>query len=161
MISPKSERILAILRQNCKLPTREIGGRLKIPVTTVHNRIKKMEREGVIKGYVAVVDNKKLGKTIRAFVQISVAYSLPSGKTISQQKLAEQLYLMPEIEQCFIITGKSDIIAFVTARDVEELNNFIINRLRKIEGIENTETSIVLSDMADRLPKVTVQSEVF
>ncbi|OGX30755.1 MAG: hypothetical protein A2787_00165 [Omnitrophica WOR_2 bacterium RIFCSPHIGHO2_01_FULL_48_9] len=153
MISPTNEKILNILRQNAKLSTREISQQVKIPITTVHNRIKKMEGEGVIKGYTAIVDHKKLGKNIQAIIDISVNYMGPAGRTISQQKLAEQLYQMTQVENCYITTGKSDISIQVIAKDVEELNDFVINKLRNIPGVENTTTSIVLMDLSEKKKK--------
>ena len=153
MISPTNEKILNILCQNAKLSTREISQQVKIPITTVHNRIKKMEREGIIKGYTAIVDHKKLGKNIQAIIDVSVNYTGPAGRTISQQKLAEQLYQMPQVENCYITTGKSDISIQVIAKDVEELNDFVINKLRNIPGVENTMTSIVLMDLSEKKKK--------
>lgn len=147
MISQKNRKILNILRENCKIPTKEIGKRLNMPITTVHNHIKKMEREGVIKGYTAIVDYKKLGKNIQAFIHIS---TFSGGKNISQEEIANQLYNMPEVVQCFTTTGKNDIIIYVTAQNIEELNNFVNTKIKKLDGIDTTDVSIIMSDTAEK-----------
>jgi DNA-binding Lrp family transcriptional regulator len=149
MISQKNKKILDILMENCKLSTKEIGKRLGIPITTVHNHIKKMESDGIIKGYTTLVDYKQLGKNIQAFIHVSLATTF-SGKTVSQQKLAEHLYELPEVIQCYIISGKTDIIMLVTAHDIEDLNNFVTQRLKKVDGVDNADISIVLSDISEK-----------
>lgn len=154
----KDEIILSMLRENSKLSSREMSERIGIPITTIHNRIKKMEEEGIIKGYTTIVNNKKLGKTIQAFIQITVTYTTLSGKHVSQEDLAKKIYQMPEVEECFIMTGGTDILIKVSVRDVEDLNNFVINRLRDVEGVQNTLTSIVLNDISysTKKPPLTV-----
>ncbi len=158
MLSKKDEVILEILKRDCKLSTREIGDRIKIPVTTVHNRIKKMEKDGIIRNYIAVPDNKKIGKAIHAVISITVNYSSNSGNQTFQEDLAKTLYQMPEVDQCYIMTGSRDIILHILVKDIEELNNFVIKKLRGVEGIENTETSIVLSDVSENASKPFLHS---
>lgn len=153
MISKKDEAILNILRENCKLSTREISNRTRIPITTVHNRIKRMEREGIIKNYVAVVDNRKLGKNIQAFIQVNVVYTTPTGKPVSQEELAKKIYMMPEVHACYIMAGSIDILLHAVVKDVDELNNFVITRLRNMEGVGNTMTSVILTDVTEKVRK--------
>lgn len=150
MLSEKDMIILGILKRNCKLTTREISEKTGMPITTVHNRIKKMEKDGIIRGYTTVVDNKKLGKSMKAFIQITVTYSTSAGERVSQEELAKKIYVLPEVEECYIMTGTTDILISVSVSDVDELNNFVINKLRNLEGVQNTLTAIVLSD-ASRL----------
>ena len=64
----KDAKILKVLKENAKLSTQQISKKTLIPITTVHHRIKKMEKEGVINGYTTIVDNKKIGKNIAAYV---------------------------------------------------------------------------------------------
>lgn len=148
MLTKKDEIILSMLKENCKLSSREISERTTMPITTVHNRIKRLEQEGIIRQYTALFNNKKLGKIIQAFIQISVSYITPSGKHVSQEELAKRLYQMHEVEECYIMTGGTDILVKVSVKDVEELNNFVINKLREIEGVQNTLTAIVLNDIS-------------
>ncbi|MBI4181346.1 MAG: Lrp/AsnC family transcriptional regulator [Candidatus Aenigmarchaeota archaeon] len=144
-LDEKDLRILALLQEDAKLTTQQISKKTLIPVTTVHNRIKKLEKTGVITGYTALVDHRKLGKEILAFVLITVTYILPSGRKVSQATLAKQIAQFPPVEETYIVTGGTDIIVKVRLRTMDELNRFIIDQLRSLEGVDNTQTIIVLS----------------
>ncbi len=148
MLTKKDEIILGFLKENCKISSREISEKTSIPITTIHNRIKKMEDEGIIRHYTAMLDNKKLGKSIQAFVQVNVMYVTPSGRHVSQEELAGKIYQMPEVDECYIMTGGTDILVKVSVKDVDELNVFVIDKLRDLEGVQNTTTSIVLNDIS-------------
>lgn len=144
-IDPKDLKILNLLKVDAKLTSQQIFRKTLIPVTTVHNRIKKLERMGIIKGYTILLDHKKLGKGIMAFILMTVTYLLPSGKKISQTELAKAISRLPEVEETHIVTGGTDIIIKVRVKDMDDLNNFVINKLRSLDGVENTQTIITLS----------------
>lgn len=141
-----NRKILELLKQNCKMPVKDIAKSLRMPMTTVHSRIKKMERDGLIKGYTVQVDYSKLGKPVQAFVTVSLAYS--PLNSVSYPQLMEQITSLQGIEQCYIISGKYDVMLFVAATDVNALNDFIAE-LRKIDGVTDTRTSIIMTDIFD------------
>ena len=147
MIDEKDVRILDALRDNSKMTTQQISRKLMIPVTTVHNRIKKMERMGVITGYTARVDYKKLGKDILAYVLVKVYYKTPDGKKIDQEMLAKEISKNPTVEEVHIMAGETDIIAKIRVKSIEELNGVIIRELRNLEGVDKTHTMVVLSSI--------------
>ena len=147
MVSEKDIRILEQLRRNSKSTTQQISNATGIPVTTVHNRIRKMEEAGIIKGYGVSLDHKKLGYDILAFIMISVSYISSDGKRISQDELARNISEMPYVEEAHIVTGGVDIIAKVRVQNMDVLNDFVINQLRNLNGVENTETVIVLKSL--------------
>lgn len=140
-------KIIDLLRENCRMSSREIGAKLGMPVTTVHNRIKRMELRGVIKKYSAIIDEKKLGKHIQAFVHVSVSYKTNADRTISQKDLADRLRGLPAVRRCYIVTGTTDILLQISVSDVEDLNHFVTRTLRTIEGVSQTSTSIILSEV--------------
>lgn len=142
----KDAAILAVLKENAKLSTQQIAKRTKIPITTVHNRIKKLEKQGIIKGYTVVLDNKKVGKPIAAFVLITVDYKLLKELKMSQYELMQQLLKNPAVESSAMITGASDIITKVRFGSIDELNEFVTVYLRNAQGIEKTQTAIVLNE---------------
>ncbi len=147
LINEKDFEILSLLKKDAKLTVQDISRKIMMPVTTVHNRIKKMEENGIIKGYSAIVDNKKLGINISAYVMICVEYRTLSGKKISQTKLAGEIKKNPLVDEASIVAGGTDIIIKIHAKDIDELNGFIINRLRDMEGVANTQTLVVLSEV--------------
>ena len=128
-LDDKDYIILNVLKENAKLSTQKIAKKTKIPITTVHNRIRKLESVGIIKGYTAVLDNKLMGDII-AFVLISVMYHLPNGKVINQEELAAKVKNNENVEEVNIITGATDFIVKVRTKTVDELNSFVTGYLR-------------------------------
>ena len=141
MLSKKDAKILDILKKDCKLSTREISEKTDIPITTIHNRVKRMESDGIIKHYKAVVDNKKIGKNVQAFIQLSTDYR-------NQDEIARKIASIPEVEECYILTGTTDILIKVSTTDVDQVNNLIISGIRNIKGVQKTLTSIVLKEVS-------------
>lgn len=146
MLNEKDLKILDVLKYNAKLSTQQIAKRTLIPITTVHNRIKKLEKEGIIKGYTVVLDNKRLGKNITAFILINVIYNLP-GKKVKQDDLANAIKKLEVVEEVNILAGGSDLIAKVRTKDIDELNDFVIRKLRSMNGIDKTQTMIVMQEV--------------
>lgn len=142
----KDLAIVAVLKENAKLSTQQIAKKTRIPITTVHNRIKKLEKEGIIKGYTVVLDNKKIGKPLAAFILVTVDYKLLKELKKTQYGLAQQLLRNPTVESSAMITGASDIIIKIRCNNVDELNDFVTVYLRNVEGVEKTQTAIVLNE---------------
>lgn len=136
--------ILELLKENSKFTTSQMAKRLVIPITTVHNRIKKLEQLGIIKGYTVVLDYAKLSKGVVAYVLVSVAYRTPAGVRVAQEDIAREIRGIGA-EDVSIVAGGTDIVAKVRAKDVNELNDFVIRKLRNIDGVDKTQTMIVLS----------------
>jgi len=135
--------ILGELAKNGKAKIKKIAKKLGLPMSTVHHRIKQLEGNGTIKRYEAVLDYKKMGITLTAFVFITVNYD----KIKSQEDVARAIGKMENVDGAYIVTGETDIIAKIRARDVDELNDIIIRRLRAVEGVEKTRTSVVLKEI--------------
>src|SRR3989344_3839407 len=146
MINKKDIKILRLLKQNSKFTNEEISKKTGIPITTVHNRIKKLEKLGIIKNYTVILDNKKLGKEISAYILVTVDYKLLKQKGISQHDIARTLKKYHFVETVSMITGLSDIIILVCVENIDQLDELITKELRNIEGIEKTQTLVVLSN---------------
>lgn len=142
----KDERIIEVLKENGKLYSQQISKKTSIPITTVHNRIKKLEKEGIIKNYTVVLDNKKIGKAISAYILINVDYKLLKQIKKSQYELAKRLKSNPAVDEASMVTGGTDIIIKARVKDIEELNDFVTKYLRNIEGIEKTQTMVILNE---------------
>jgi DNA-binding Lrp family transcriptional regulator len=143
MLYRKDEKILEILKKDCKTPIKNISAQTGIPLTTVHNRIKNMEKHGIIKSYVALIDKKMIGRSISAWVMIDMA-DISSDKDNSDELAAKRIKEMPEVEECYLLTGNIDIIAKVNVSDTDSLNEFVTKKLRTIPGIKRTTTSVIL-----------------
>ena len=143
MMGKEDVRILSVLKQNSKLSVREISKRTKIPATTVHTRLKKLKKGGIIKKYTVELDMEKLGRPILAYVNTSVDYDYLKKKNLTPNKMADRIIKHPLIEFSSAVTGRVDIVFRVRVKDIQELDA-LINFLRNEEGILNTETLVVL-----------------
>jgi len=138
-IDEKDFKIMKILRDNAKLTTSRISKLTRIPITTVHNRIKKLKKEGIIKNYTINLDYKKVGKGIKAYILVNYT----PGK-LKQEETAKKVKHIPGIEAVDILAGGTDLLAIARVKDIEELNDLIIRKLREVEGVEKTQTMIRL-----------------
>jgi len=146
-LDSKDLKILQILKENSNLTTSKISKKTAIPITTVHNRIKKLEKFEVIKNYTIVLDNKKIGRPLGAYILITVDYKILKEKGISQYNVAEKIKKFDFVEDVSMITGQSDIIAKIRVKDIDEASNFVTKELRNIDGIEKTQTLMILTEI--------------
>ncbi len=146
-LDDKDLKILELLRANARMTTNEMSKKLEMPQTTIHNRIKRMKQSGIIKRFTIDLDRKKIGKNLQAYILCTVSYRTSRGQKISQYEVAQMIEALPEVEDVSIVTGEIDLIVKVALGDVDELNNFVISKLRDIDGIEKTVTSVVLSEV--------------
>ena len=130
--------ILNVLQEDGRASYSEIARRLKVPESTVRLRVKKLVERGIIRKFAALINPFKAGYSIVAFIAVDVEPS-------RVKKAAEELEKLPEVDVLGIATGAHDILMQVTVRDLHELENFLIEKLGKVEGIRSTETSILTS----------------
>lgn len=147
MVDKKDRTILRALKKDARHSTHQISKAINIPVTTVHHRIKRMEKEGVIRGYTTLVDNKKLGILISAYVLITVDYNALKKNNKNQYQLGEDIKKLKGVESVDIVAGETDLIAKVHAPNVDELNDLVTQKMRMFEGIDKTKTVIVLQNV--------------
>jgi len=143
-LDERDVKILKLLQKDCKMTAKEIAKKTGSPITTVYSKIKRMEELGVIKQYKAILDSKKLDKGTTAFILASFAYR-PRGreKPLSQRDVARQIAVFPEVQEVHIITGGWDILIKVKADHVDTLGKLVMDKLRMVEGVENTLSCIV------------------
>ena len=149
-LDEKDLALLNLLQRNSDLSLREIARRLKSPITTVHSRLRRLEKLGVIKGYKAILNAEKIGFNTTAFILASFRYKIrKNGKLISQREIARLISKLPGVQEVHIISGDWDILIKVKARSVEEVGKFVLDKLRLIEGIEKTLTCVVFDSVKE------------
>jgi Lrp/AsnC family transcriptional regulator for asnA, asnC and gidA len=149
-MDPIDEKILQALRGNSTLSKRKIAKKIGVPLTTVFHRIKRMEKEGIIRKYTVITDPEKLGYRICAYILVSVKQNPADGRRVSQQKIASYITKMfANVESVAIITGEFDLIIKARFKSIKQLNEFLTTKLRNIEGIDKTITSIVLEERSE------------
>lgn len=146
-IDEKDRAIIHQLLEDSRQTTYMLGKKTGLPMTTVHNRITKLKKMGIIVHYTVRLDYKKLGRPILAYVGISVEYKTSGGKRLSQEGIAQQIKKLEGVQDVSILAGGMDIMIKVLATDIEDLNKLVTERLRNIEGVDKTQTSIVLKEV--------------
>lgn len=143
-LDEKDTKILKLLQNDCRTTAREIARKIGSPITTVYSKIKRMEELGIIKQYRAILDSRKLDKGTTAFILVSFAYR-PGGreKPLSQRDVAKQIAAIPEVQEVHIITGGWDILIKARTDHVDTLGKLVMDKLRTVEGVENTLSCIV------------------
>ena len=140
--------ILGILKQDAHLSTKDISKKLLIPITTIHNRIKKLQQEGIIKSYTIITDDKKLGKGLDVFILVGIHYGSIEGKGKTQEDVAKDIKKLSQVEEVCIVTGMHDMVIRVKEENIDKLNDFLINKLRKVSGVSKTQTMIILKSFS-------------
>lgn len=137
------KKILMQLQQNAKQNNKEIAEQVGLSVSPTYERIKKLEQQGYIKQYVAILDGDKVGKPIKVFCQISLAnHARPLIENF--KKAMAQL---PEIMGCQHVSGNYDFLLKVAVSDMNEYQSFVIDKLSVIEGISNVQSSFVMEEI--------------
>jgi DNA-binding Lrp family transcriptional regulator len=141
MLDKIDKILLEELQTDSKRKVDQLSKRLNIPRTTVHNRIKKLEKEKYIKCYRAIVDAAKIGKPLTVLIGVVI------GAEVSSRDIASQIKKYSQVEDVYIVAGQYDIIAKVKLKDTSELASLIFgveSSLRATKGITQTESMIVL-----------------
>ncbi len=114
--------------------------------------IKGMEDRGIIKYYKTVLDAKKLGKGTTAFILASFGYRTPGiEKSLDQREIAKKIAKFPEVLETHLISGSWDILIKVKAKDVDEIGKFVVDKLRKVKGVEKTLSCMVYGTAKESL----------
>jgi len=139
----KDREILKELMADGKAKIKKIAKKLCLPMSTVHHRILRMEKEGLIKRYAAIPDYRKIGLPILAYVFVNIDYS----KITSQEEAAHEIKKIPNVMEVDIVSGEIDIVAQVRTKDIDELSDVVIKKMRNIKGVAKTVTSIVMKNI--------------
>ena len=143
-IDEKDLKILEVLQDHAEYTTRQIAKKTLLPVTTIHHRIRKLRQEGIIRKYTVRLDWDKVGKGFVAYVLISANLLLLRQKKKTQYDLAKELRGFEFVERADIVSGGTDIVAIVRVKNVEEFDKVLLGKLQLIEGIEKTQSMIVI-----------------
>jgi len=141
-IDSLDRKILNLLSQNARLPYLEIARLCSVSGAAIHQRIQKMRDEGIIESSRFVIDPKGLGYNTCAFIGIQV--NLTSSST--HLDVFKKITQIPEIVECYHITGKFSLFLKIFARDNEHLKKIIVEKIQSILEITSTETFISLEE---------------
>ena len=143
------QTILRLLMRNARMPYLEIARECGISGAAIHQRVKKLTDMGVIRGTRLVVDPKSLGFDVCAFIGIQLRDVTLHESTI------EMLREVPEVVECYFLTGKYNLFIKVYCHDNEHLMHTIFDRVLTVPGITSTETFISLNETFSRQVSVS------
>lgn len=155
MIDDIDRRILALLQENARLSNAALARRVGQPVSTVHERVKKLERKGIIRGYTALVDAEALGKPIVAFIRLTVG-AVSGDYLESKNSVMEVCLREPDVLECHGVAGEDCYILKVRAASPKALEQ-LIERIRCRASVSRSITSIVLSTFKESFKVVPAE----
>ncbi|MDX8448132.1 Lrp/AsnC family transcriptional regulator [Mesorhizobium captivum] len=146
---PRSEideidrRLLVSLQEDARLTTEELGLRAGLSASPCARRVRNLETAGIIKGYVAVVDQAKVGLPISVFVSIK----LERQREEELDRFAAAVARWPEIVDCYLMTGQRDYLLRVVVKDLPAYEAFLKQKLTRLEGVASIESSFALGQI--------------
>lgn len=142
-LDEKDTRILECLKADASLSTYRISKKISVPQTTVLNRIRKLKQLGIIKQYTVKIDYKKLGINAKALIFVRVNKNLEWNSKISMEETIAKEPFAINVKR---LTGKFDFVIEAICKDIDELDNFLLSRIRSHKFISETDTIIVLNE---------------
>ncbi|WP_179349622.1 Lrp/AsnC family transcriptional regulator [Winogradskyella pacifica] len=134
-------QLLTILQKNSNRTTKSIAEELGMSTSPIFERIKKLEKEGYIEKYVAVLNNKKIGLKLTVFIGITL-----QGHTRSYlEKFVKEINNFPEVVECHRVSGNFDYLLKLVVEDIEAYETFIISKLTLLPYLGNVQSLIALS----------------
>ena len=136
-------RLLAAVQENGRLTATELAERVGLTVSPCLRRLRLLEEGGVIRGYTALLDQKKVGLPVSVFVPIK----LERQSEEAMRAFEDSIRSWPEVLECYLMTGPRDYLLRVVARDLADYEQFVKGRLTRIAGIANIESSFALGQV--------------
>lgn len=146
MLKPKDSEIVNILIENARLSAREVAKKVGVSVVTVINKMRELEKEGIIKGYSAEIDSEKIGYDVHAIIRLQIA----KGKLF---EVENKIAVHPNVFAVYDVTGEFDALVITKFKSRKGLDVF----LKKIQGydfVQRTETQLILNTIKERNIKV-------
>jgi Lrp/AsnC family transcriptional regulator, leucine-responsive regulatory protein len=139
-------KILTALQKNCRLTLAELSEHVGLSQSPCLRRWRRLEEDGYITGYTALVDARKLGRKMMAFVEIKLA--IHSDEAI--EKFERTISQAPQVQECFLMTGQRDYFLRVLVDDLEDYDAFVKTVLRSVGNISSMETAFALREVEMR-----------
>ena len=136
-------QLLALLQADARATNAELARKLGLSPPGLQKRLKKLEQHGVIRQYVALLDREALGLDLLCLVNVSLAHH----RSDLRERFREAMRRMPEVLECYFLTGEVDYVVKVVVANHTALEKFLFERLMLIEGVDRVRTSIVVNEI--------------
>ncbi len=140
-LDPIDLQILKILQENSKITNLDLSRQIGLSPAPTLERVKKLETSGIIESYHALVDPQAIGLNVKTFVLVSLAWQ----KENALNNFLEKMQQIPEIVECYIITGEADFLMKLVCKDIPSYEKLLFKTLSQIEEIERLKTLMTLS----------------
>jgi Lrp/AsnC family transcriptional regulator, leucine-responsive regulatory protein len=143
MLDKVDKSMLRALQADGRLSNVELARKISLSPPAAHARLRRLEKDGYIRQYTAVVDREKAGYDLLCFIHIS----LQMHQVTQVEKFREATRKMPEVLECHHITGEYDYLLKVVLRNRKDLERFVVDKLTPIPGVARIHTSLVFTEV--------------
>ncbi|NAY90805.1 AsnC family transcriptional regulator [Muricauda sp. JGD-17] len=137
------KKLVELLQKDCKRTTKYYADKLKLSKTAVYERIKRLERQGVVTEYVALVSKEKVQRNFTVLCHIRLVQHTKDNVL----KFEREILKLDEVSECFHVGGDYDYIIKVNVKDMKSYREFMITKLTAINNIGNTQSSFVINEV--------------
>lgn len=142
MIFDKTDRkLLSLLQDDCKKTTKQYANSLNLSITAVYERIRRLEREGIITNYVALVDKEKVSRNFTVLCHVRLVQHTKDNVL----RFERQVQQLNEVSECNHISGDYDYILTINVENMEAYREFMVHKLTAIDQIGSTQSSFVIN----------------
>jgi len=136
-------KLLELLQKDARLTVKQLAAELKLSTTPVHERIKKLEKEGVIRNYSARVDRAKVGKTLVVYCAVSLQEHQRDRINLFEEAIKE----VKEVMDCAHVSGDYDYLLKILCKDMDDYRQLLRNKLSAIKGIGKVQSLFVMNEV--------------
>jgi len=143
MLDSIDKKLLHLLQADSKRTTKELSLKLNLSVTAVYERIKKLEREGIIDKYVVLLNKSKIEKGFVVFCHIKLIQHTKEFLT----KFESEVIMLSEVQECHHVSGDYDYILKIAVKDMEAYREFLVTKLTTLQHIGSTHSTFMISEV--------------
>ncbi|MFS4491667.1 Lrp/AsnC family transcriptional regulator [Maribacter sp. 2308TA10-17] len=137
------KKLLSLLQSDCKMTTAAYAKQLHLSTTAVYERIKRLEKNGVVASYVALIDKKKVDKAFTVLCHIKLIQHIKENVL----KFEQEVLQLDEVVECYHISGDYDYILKIHVRDMQAYRDFMVTKLTAISNIGSTQSSFAINEV--------------
>jgi len=143
ILDETDKRILRLLQKNAHYKLKDIATKINLSLTPVHDRVKRLEREGIIDKYVTVLNKKKLGKNLTVYCQVTLVKQNYDISVVFNQAILN----MPEVVECNFISGSFDYLLKIVLEDMESYHHFHQKKLSVLPEVSLINSFFIISEV--------------
>lgn len=143
VLDQTDKKLLALLQTDSKQTNKELSNKLGLSVTAIYERVKKLEKEGVIEKYVALIDKKSVAKNFLAYCHVRLTQHSKENVI----KFEREVLKLKEVLECYHVSGDYDYILKIAVSDMEAYRDFMVTKLTAINNIGNTHSIFVIGEV--------------